>query len=221
MASLIIGALSLTSCYYGPTGVYTSQSVSPVAGHTSSPVGLFRTSSSYWFYDPFRRAYYDSRRRAYYNYLTRSYYRVPPRRHSSRHIPSFYTGRGLCPTPTVAFQHRVKHPYRHQQVTRVHRPSQTVLRPRSNTPKPPEKKPVRVVQTTEVVKPPKPNRSENTDRYESPRERSYENRRNGRYMPSRESSSQTTSRSHRPTKMPSSKSNSDYRYNNRTAGLKR
>lgn len=133
---LLLGAVSatalfLTSCVVTDyPSVYTSPGYTPTSTTSyqtvaTVPTGLIRTTSSYWYYDPFRRSYYDARRRAYYNYLSSRYYRTPPTRYSTRRYPSGWNGYGTCPLPRNIHNHaRVTHnTYNNHHVnhhTRVH-----------------------------------------------------------------------------------------------------
>jgi len=99
---LLLGAVSATALFLSSCVVADYPSVYASSGYhsvASVPTGLIRTSSSYWFYDPFRRSYYDSRRRAYYNNLTSRYYSTPPVRYNSKRYPSGWNGHGKLPLP--------------------------------------------------------------------------------------------------------------------------
>ncbi len=125
------GALFFSSCVVTDyPSVYRSPGYQSTNYQTVAtvPTGLIRTSSSYWFYDPFRRSYYDTRNRAYYNYLTSRYYTNPPTRYSSRGYPSNWNGHGVCPLPNNLTRYNNTRVTRHTNVNgktvvnKVHRP---------------------------------------------------------------------------------------------------
>lgn len=127
----VTGALFFSSCVVTDyPSVYRSPGYQSTNYQTVAtiPTGLIRTSSSYWFYDPFRRSYYDTRNRAYYNYLTSRYYTSPPTRYSTRKYPTYWNGQGVFPHPNNLTRYNSSKIAHHTNVNgktvvnKVHRP---------------------------------------------------------------------------------------------------
>lgn len=96
--SLTLIAMSLQSCF---VGVSSAHSVYQQRAIHHRPHGLIATSSSFWFYDPWRHSYFDTRSNRYFNHHRNTYYSVAPRRFNRAVYPhSWRPNRGIAlPAP--------------------------------------------------------------------------------------------------------------------------